>query len=272
MTIRTAVLTLAMVLIWPLCANAAESVPTRGMTMAQVKDRFGPPQRVRAPVGQPPITRWYYPGFTVYFERNLTLDTVINQPHAGNAASTADDNASVIARDADKPASKATAPTHTATQPSIQRRPTMTEDPDHGGQPDPHGGNPAAPQTPAPTHDAPKPADPPPASGGDEPADHSNHAPASSAIRAERQQQEANSQFRFNPQSGRIEIVNDAKAASANAGDGKTKDSASGAAGSAATDGHSTQPATNVSTETQGTDTVAQPPSAPATDSGKPPK
>ena len=43
-------------------------MPPRGLTMAQVEQRFGAPAERFAAVGQPPITRWVYPAFVVYFE------------------------------------------------------------------------------------------------------------------------------------------------------------------------------------------------------------
>jgi len=43
-------------------------MPHRGMTMEQVKQSFGEPKKTIAPVGKPPITRWIYEGFIVYFE------------------------------------------------------------------------------------------------------------------------------------------------------------------------------------------------------------
>jgi hypothetical protein len=51
--------------------------PTRGMTMAQVATRFGAPTSKLAPVGQPPIARWEYPGFVVYFEREYVIHSVV---------------------------------------------------------------------------------------------------------------------------------------------------------------------------------------------------
>ncbi len=54
------------------------SVPHSGMTMEQVEAKFGQAQ-VRLPsVGQPPITRWEYSGFTVYFEHQRVIHSVIS--------------------------------------------------------------------------------------------------------------------------------------------------------------------------------------------------
>ena len=55
--------------------TAAER-PARGISMAKVEARFGPPATRSAPVGKPPITRWDYPNFAVYFEYNHVLHSV----------------------------------------------------------------------------------------------------------------------------------------------------------------------------------------------------
>ena len=53
-----------------------------GLSMAQVAKKFGQPSKKLAPVPlkgtthQPPITRWIYPEFTVYFERGVALHLV----------------------------------------------------------------------------------------------------------------------------------------------------------------------------------------------------
>ena len=57
-------------------AQAQASYPTRGMTMRQVESNFGTPARRRAAVGDPPITRWEYDGFIVYFEHKHVIHSV----------------------------------------------------------------------------------------------------------------------------------------------------------------------------------------------------
>ncbi|MGA9421737.1 MAG: hypothetical protein WBW61_05190 [Rhodanobacteraceae bacterium] len=57
------------------------NVPVRGMTMAQVERRYGAPLEKLPTAGgdtprHPPIHRWRYTDYTVYFERNLVLHTV----------------------------------------------------------------------------------------------------------------------------------------------------------------------------------------------------
>jgi hypothetical protein len=51
--------------------------PTRGMTMTQVEDQFGAPLNKVPAVGEPPISRWEYGDFIVYFEHNLVLHSVV---------------------------------------------------------------------------------------------------------------------------------------------------------------------------------------------------
>lgn len=51
--------------------------PGRGMTMSQVEERFGSPVTKHDAVGEPPITRWDYSGFSVYFEHQYVINSVI---------------------------------------------------------------------------------------------------------------------------------------------------------------------------------------------------
>ena len=51
--------------------------PNRGSTMATVESRFGEPTARHATVGEPPITRWDYPQFSVYFEHDRVLHAVL---------------------------------------------------------------------------------------------------------------------------------------------------------------------------------------------------
>ena len=64
----------------PPAAEARAELPTRGMTMAQVEARFGAPTQRYDAVGQPPITRWVYPAFVVYFEYQHVVHTVAVRP------------------------------------------------------------------------------------------------------------------------------------------------------------------------------------------------
>lgn len=51
--------------------------PGRGMSMTAVEARFGQPANRHSAVGQPPITRWDYPGFAVYFEHQYVIHAVV---------------------------------------------------------------------------------------------------------------------------------------------------------------------------------------------------
>lgn len=54
-------------------------MPVRGMSMDQVRAMFGQPKESLAPVGDPPITRWVYDGYTVYFEYSYVIQSVVNR-------------------------------------------------------------------------------------------------------------------------------------------------------------------------------------------------
>lgn len=56
-------------------------LPAKGMSMTAVEREFGTPLSRRPPVGggssvTPPITRWDYVGYSVFFERNTVIDAV----------------------------------------------------------------------------------------------------------------------------------------------------------------------------------------------------
>jgi hypothetical protein len=50
--------------------------PTRGMTQTRVEAKYGAPASIKAPVGDPPITRWEYADFVVYFEYDKVIHAV----------------------------------------------------------------------------------------------------------------------------------------------------------------------------------------------------
>jgi hypothetical protein len=51
--------------------------PARGMTMDEVTAKFGAPTTKVPAVGNPPISRWEYSGFVVYFEFNHVVHSVV---------------------------------------------------------------------------------------------------------------------------------------------------------------------------------------------------
>jgi len=53
--------------------------PTNGMTMTKVEEKFGAPQEVLEAVGDPPITTWVYERYSVYFEYDKVIHTVLHQ-------------------------------------------------------------------------------------------------------------------------------------------------------------------------------------------------
>ncbi|MEQ1439599.1 hypothetical protein AAG565_09560 [Fontimonas sp. SYSU GA230001] len=58
------------------------NLPMRGLSQANVLHAYGEPLKRHPPAGgghprQPPITRWDYDGYSVFFENNIVIDVVV---------------------------------------------------------------------------------------------------------------------------------------------------------------------------------------------------
>lgn len=51
-------------------------MPTNNMTQDKVRDSFGEPRSEQPAVGEPPITRWHYADYVVYFEWDRVIISV----------------------------------------------------------------------------------------------------------------------------------------------------------------------------------------------------
>ncbi|MGD8908984.1 MAG: hypothetical protein PVI92_06505 [Chromatiales bacterium] len=60
--------------------NSQEGLPRpmRGMSMEQVKQRYGQPVTEYQQIGDPPITRWDYGQYSVFFEYQYVLTSVVH--------------------------------------------------------------------------------------------------------------------------------------------------------------------------------------------------
>lgn len=56
-------------------------LPENGQSMASIESKFGAPESRQPAVGDPPITRWDYKEYSVYFEHEVVLFSVL---HPGN--------------------------------------------------------------------------------------------------------------------------------------------------------------------------------------------
>jgi hypothetical protein len=56
---------------------AGIETPQRGSTMTAVEQKFGAPANKSSSVGNPPITKWFYPHFVVVFENDKVLHAVV---------------------------------------------------------------------------------------------------------------------------------------------------------------------------------------------------
>lgn len=54
-----------------------KQLPLRGMSMDEVQSQFGDPETRTEPRGEPPISSWHYSEFTVYFESQHVIHSVI---------------------------------------------------------------------------------------------------------------------------------------------------------------------------------------------------
>ena len=57
-------------------ARSDDGHPSRGMSQESVESKYGNPTSVKAPVGDPPISRWEYANFVVFFEYDKVIHTV----------------------------------------------------------------------------------------------------------------------------------------------------------------------------------------------------
>ena len=53
-------------------------LPANGQSKSAVESEFGAPREKRAAVGEPPISRWDYGDYSVYFEYDLVLYSVLH--------------------------------------------------------------------------------------------------------------------------------------------------------------------------------------------------
>lgn len=56
--------------------DSGVDVPKTGMTKAAVRTKFGDPLQESAAVGEPPISRWTYSEYVVYFEHDHVIRSV----------------------------------------------------------------------------------------------------------------------------------------------------------------------------------------------------
>jgi outer membrane protein assembly factor BamE (lipoprotein component of BamABCDE complex) len=97
------------------------ATPTRGMTMNQVAAKFGAPVTKIPAVGKPPISRWEYPGFIVYFEADHVIHSVIPSDTVPGSQAPASENQA--------PASENQAPAGENAAPANQAPPSENQAP-----------------------------------------------------------------------------------------------------------------------------------------------
>ncbi|MCF6225514.1 MAG: hypothetical protein L3J22_04315 [Xanthomonadales bacterium] len=53
--------------------------PQNGLSMSTVRQQYGEPLKEHPAIGEPPITRWEYQDFTVFFENDQVI-TAVQKP------------------------------------------------------------------------------------------------------------------------------------------------------------------------------------------------
>ncbi len=79
LTFLASMATIADTVTIPLGQQGEQSVdrPPRGTNKAQVEAVYGVPDEKHGPNGQPPIYYWEYPEYTVYFEGDFVIHSVL---------------------------------------------------------------------------------------------------------------------------------------------------------------------------------------------------
>lgn len=62
----------------PASSDSIRGLPPAGADMTEVENVMGAPRQMIPPVGEPPITRWVYDDYTVYFEYDRMIHAVSN--------------------------------------------------------------------------------------------------------------------------------------------------------------------------------------------------
>ncbi len=59
-------------------ASKSMSLPENGLNMQAVENGWGTPENRQSAVGEPPITRWQYSNYSVYFEHDVVITSVLH--------------------------------------------------------------------------------------------------------------------------------------------------------------------------------------------------
>lgn len=59
--------------------SSSVMTPRNGITKADVEQKFGMPEERAPAIGQPPISRWVYKDYTVYFEFDRVIHSVVHE-------------------------------------------------------------------------------------------------------------------------------------------------------------------------------------------------
>jgi hypothetical protein len=103
--------------------------PASGMTMQAVEAKFGAPRERHPTVGKPPITRWDYDRFAVFFEKDRVIHAVVIAPDASPPSATPTSSPSAAPAPATADPADAAAPAAQPASPAAATRPTKSAAP-----------------------------------------------------------------------------------------------------------------------------------------------
>ena len=72
------ILSMFLLMIASISFAESSNYPARGTSMDGVINQSGEPEKKIDAIGQPPITRWVYADYTVYFEHQAVIHVVKN--------------------------------------------------------------------------------------------------------------------------------------------------------------------------------------------------
>lgn len=72
--------------------NSLIETPRKGSSKAQVSAKYGEPLQKISAVGKPPISQWVYSDFTIYFEYDHVVHSVLKHQPAAETELPADDS------------------------------------------------------------------------------------------------------------------------------------------------------------------------------------
>ena len=90
----TIITTRAETILIPINSQGADlrgiKLPTTGEIQQSIREQYGEPDSISGPTGKPPISRWNYRQFSVYFESDRVIHSVLKHQRQSSSDSTSE--------------------------------------------------------------------------------------------------------------------------------------------------------------------------------------